>query len=197
MAKLYLRKKKKKINWGFWVTAALVFLMVSSTIGFITFQGGDTSLTYEGYKFTQTPQGYRVMIDDVSLVFQYFPDSVDDIEVPRGVMDTLLSSRVLAVTYDPNDEEKEALGLIQYNLFKILEEFKNIYVVRGLVNNTGYDLPQLGCENATSQPVVLLQSGNDTSFVKEDGCVIITGGTGIQLALVHDRLLYGILGVIS
>lgn len=195
---VYVKRKKKKANYGLWVAFALVFLMVSSTVGFLTFQK-QGSFSYGVHTFTQTAQGdYSVVIEDQRLVFQYLPDSVDDIEIPKNVMDTILGSRVITVTYDPNDEEKGALALIQYKMKKILGEMKNVYVVLGLVNATGYNSPELSCANATFQnPVVLLQSDNETSFVKEGNCVIITGGSSAELAQIHDRLLYGLLGVIA
>jgi len=194
---VYVKRKKKKTNYGLWVALALVFLMASSTVGFLTFQK-QGSFSYGAHTFTQTAQGYSVVIEDQRLVFQYLPDFVEDIEIPPKVIDTILGSRVVTVTYDPNDEEKEALALIQYNMLKILGEMKNVYVVPGLVNATGYNYPELSCANATFQnPVVLLQSDNETSFVKEGNCVIITGGSSAELAKIHDRLLYGFLGVIA
>jgi len=194
---VYVRKKRKKTNYGLWVAIGLVFLMASSTAGFLTFRD-QGSVSYGSYTFTQTAQGYSVVIEDQRLIFQYLPDFVDDIEIPKNVIDTILGSRVVTVTYDPNDEEKEALALIQYNMLKILDEMKNVYIVPGLVNATGYNYPELSCANATSQnPVVLLQSDNETSFVKEGNCVIITGGSSADLAQIHDRLLYGFLGVIA
>lgn len=189
--------KKKKINWGLWVTLGLVFLMITSTIGFLTGQGGGTRLTYNEYRFVQTPQGYTITIDGQKLVFQYFPETVETINISSSIID-ILGSRVLSVTYDPHEEERETLALMQYNLFKILGEVKGIYLVRGLVNSTGYSLPEITCANATvNSPVLYLRSGNTSEVYAENHCIILTGTSSVDLAQIHDRLLYGLLGIIT
>ena len=198
MARKIRIRKRKKINWGLWVTLGLVFLMVTSTLGFLTGQGDGSSLTYNNHKFIQTAQGYMVTIDDNKLVFQYSPETVDYYEVPATLIHTLLGAKALLITYDPQDEQKETLALMQYNMVKILREVKNIYAAPGLVNNTGYSVAQTTCTDATAEnPVIYLQSGNTTGFTQDGDCMILTGGTSAELAQLHDRLLYGVLGVIA
>jgi len=77
--KVHIKEGKKKTNWALWITVALVFLMISSTLGFISLQTQGTQLTYNGYDFVQTNQGYRTSIDDTQMTFQYFPDTIEHI----------------------------------------------------------------------------------------------------------------------
>jgi len=195
--KVHIKEGKKKTNWALWITVALVFLMVSSTLGFISLQTQGTQLTYNGYDFVQTNQGYSTSIDDTQMTFQYFPDTIDHIEVPQSLLNTILNSKVVTVTYNPQDNNTESLALIQYNLFKTLE-IKDIYIIRALTNNTGYNLPQVSCDNATFQnPVIHLKTGNQTEFTKENNCLIVSGYNRVEFAQIHDRLLYGLLEVIQ
>ena len=101
---------------------------------------------------------------------------------------------MVVITSDPSDQFATYYDLTRYEL--------STYSSKPIVGATtlpveGVTLPVLTCVNATmGTPVVTLSQGNETSIDVEGNCVYITSTVG-DFAIIRDRLLYTLLGVLT
>jgi hypothetical protein len=176
----------------------IAVIMVVSVIGFaLTFgQPAAERLEYNSYKFLRTQQGLQAKINDIKVYFYYFPRDLEDIPFEEGAKTAVDGARVLWFTYDPNDQFTREIADVLYYMEDALATVSDVYVQRGLLNTTGYTLPQITCANATvTVPVLVLQSGNETAIGHNNGCITATAATDREVYQVGDRLLYQAFGV--
>lgn len=178
----------------------IAVIMIVSVIGFsLSFaQPAGEKLQYNSYTFVRTPQGLRTTLNDVTVYFSYLPRDLEDIEIDEGAKTAVQGAKVLWFTYDPQDEFAPEIADVQYSLDDALAKVADVYVMRALVNNTGYQLPVITCANASAVvPVILLQSGNETVITHQNGCVRVRAASKQEVYQVGDRLLYQLLGVMN
>ncbi len=185
----------KKVFMGLFIA----FIMIVSVLGFaLSFRAPSAEkLEYQGYTFIRTNQGLRTNINDINIYFYYFPRDIADIEFDEGAK-TALDTRVLWFTYDPNDEFATEIADSLFYIEDVLGTVSDKYVQRGLTDNTEYVLPEVSCANATTTvPVLLLQSGNETTIKHDNGCIIATAISQKEVYQIGDRILYQSLGVMQ
>lgn len=189
----YHRKRRKtnpKLLVGFFVA----FLMVTSIFGFIMGESG-SDYSYGDFKFVRSDFGYSTKIDGQDILFFNLPEAVEQVEVSQEVVDKLKDSFVFTVTYDPDSDMAETLAAVQFNF---QQSFQDKFVQIGLTDNTDYpSIMQADCTNATSKvPVVLFKTSNTTSIELNDDCIVVNSDTAVGFQRLHDRLLYGVLGIL-
>lgn len=174
----------------------IAVIMIVSVIGFsLTFATPAQKLTYNDFTFLQTAQGWQTKINTMRVIFSNYPAQLEYIPFDEGAK-TALDARALWFSYDPNDLNAPAIADIFFYMEEVLATVSDIYVQRGLVNNTEYVLPEATCMNATvTVPVLLFRSGNETAITHEQGCIIATAESDQELYRLGDRLLYQALGV--
>lgn len=182
-----------------WMSLFIAFIMIASVIGFaFSFTQPVEKLQYKDFTFVSTPQGLQTTVNDIRLYFYYFPRDLEDVQFDEGAGVALDGARVLWVSYDPNDAYATEIAGMLFYIEEALSETDTAFVQRGLVNNSGYVLPEVSCANATaSVPVIVMQSGNETKVTHRDGCVVATAASRPETAMVGDRLLYELLGVMG
>lgn len=193
--------KKRWVTPGILVGIFLGFLMVTSIFGFLgayTSNGSGGTLDYNGHTFQQTALGYTTTINDISLEFSYFPDSVAHLNVSQDIVDLIKSTKALTVTYDPVSPINQSAGLIQFNLEQLYDKALGIYVTRSLTDNSAFPtLANATCADATPYvPVILLEQGDVTQVSLEGSCIHMTAIGDQDLVRIHDLLAYRLLGVI-
>ena len=162
------KDRKKKLYFGL----LIIFLMVSSTIGFM--YGGDSGVKkINGQKFVKVDGGWQLYIDEIESYwkFSYLPTEL-------GFDPELLdfSGSELNV-YSSNDLSKN------YE-----ERLKFVLLYKGVLVNSLQE-EDCGLENTVW---ILDSSSEDISFTKEEKCLYITG----DLNKLVDGIAYKIFGVI-
>jgi hypothetical protein len=157
------KAKRKQLYMGLFI----VFLMVTSTIGFM--YSSDSRESYNGREFTLTEAGWVIYIDDVGKywTFDYLPDEVD-FDADIGV----LSGRVEVVLDDVN------------YYYDLVRKFASV----GIITEKS-DLEEVDCESTDNTLVFSFSEYN--KIYKEGNCVYLEGNTP-QLV---DRLFYHIFGM--
>lgn len=179
----------------------IAMIMILSVIGFVLVDSDTNDLrqTYGEHTFLRLPNGWRTTIDDKQIIFSYFPPQVEDITIPPEAQGILQTSRILGVTYDPNNRFAQDLGALQYYLEQTLTT-PNRFILRGLTNTTKYPtLTKFTCTNATAlQPVIFFTFNNtqNTSITFKNNCLTVVAGRTQDLYRTTDRLIYHILKVI-
>ncbi|HLC84491.1 MAG TPA: hypothetical protein VJH22_01735 [Candidatus Nanoarchaeia archaeon] len=176
-------------------------IMMTSTIGFIasyTSDGSDT-VTYNGFKFVRTNQGYSVVVNEQELLFGALPDSLTNILLDDQIVDRIRDAESVTLTYDPQSQINTTGGLIEYELENVLGQVLDIYVQRAVINNTPFpSLLQADCSQATVYvPVISWELGNESAFKLEGDCIRAIARSDIDALRLSERLSYRLLGVMS
>jgi len=185
------REKKKRTT--VWLTAFIAFLMIMSIVGIFADQ------ISSGYrvgkrKFEERPDGLYTKVGSQWLRFSYFPFQLTGIPLDPHAIVILNSSRMILLSFEPGP----AGELVRFELDNDLPTVFGIYVSDGLLTkNASYDLPVIGCQNATAAvPVLIIRQGANTSITTVDRCIILESEEQAFL-MAKDRLLYGMLGIIN
>ena len=167
----------------------IVFLMVASIFGAtLESMGATNKLEYGDHTFYIVNQQYRTSINGKDYSFNFFPGDIEYILIPDEVK-TLLDKPVLALTYEPSSNLSEAMGAVHYYLEQQLQDAK--VLERSLTNNTGTDLTQKSCKDATdSQPVIELLLANQSSMQANGNCVIVSALDQYDLFQQTERMAY-------
>lgn len=151
----------KKLSKRIWLSVFIVFIMVSSTLGFI-YSGNTETKNYNEYKFKRTDNGWASFIEktDSYRTFSYLPNEVEDL----GSVD--LNSDFAYIVDDGNSGYGNSL--------------KNIFSSAGIVSqivslNGNNNLPIVNCTNEL--PIFVLKSNlsMETKIYNDGKCVFIEG----------------------
>jgi hypothetical protein len=157
------KRQRKKLYMGLFI----VFLMVTSTIGFIYSSGSGEE--YNGREFVLTDSGWVMYVGNIGQywTFNYLPEEVDfDSEI--GV----LSSRVEIVLEDTT------------RYYDLVRKFAAV----GIVSERA-EREDINCTAADT--TLVFDSSEYNKIYKEDNCVYLEGDTSPLV----DRLFYHIFGV--
>ncbi|PIN67850.1 hypothetical protein COV94_06580, partial [Candidatus Woesearchaeota archaeon CG11_big_fil_rev_8_21_14_0_20_57_5] len=186
------RRAKLLLGW------ALGFIMVSSTFGFLmgsSFNGN--SITYGKYQFRQEQDNtFTVKIKGKVQTFYFLPDQLQNVNITGDPVGTLQTSQAIAISFVPNQSNAQGVDLLRYLLEQEFQE-KGTYVIHGATTSLPA-LQQISCANASSfVPVIVIAPGNATSIDESDDCVTIRSPSAAGFIQAHDRLKYGMLGVME
>ncbi|MFC1741781.1 hypothetical protein ACFL3V_04570 [Nanoarchaeota archaeon] len=187
----------KKMLWTFIIGG----LMVASVFGimFSSFNSGQEENTYGDYTFSRTKFGWATEIDGKQAEFDYLPQDVEELNVSAEVIQKLVDSRVLYITFDPNSKIVDKFELMRYRFSGALGDSFGKYVMPGVTNHTeAYaGQPLVDCGNATAAtPVIHVTEGNETVVVLDGDCITIEAYE-FAVGAVKDRLLYGMFGILE
>ncbi|MBR9691992.1 hypothetical protein GOV06_04340 [Candidatus Woesearchaeota archaeon] len=190
-------EKKKLFSKQNMVAMFIVFIMVSSVIGYMFGKEGGEKFKYGDHSFLLRNKEFILKTDNEELSFDFFPADVDDIETDFDVSDVIKGVAEIDFTSDPDDKHAEIIALAQYRFQQVLERVSNTYVLNGMTSKNEFNLPVITCEDATeSIPVLYFKKANVTSIILENNCIIAQAKSEVDILRVKDRLLYGLLGII-
>jgi hypothetical protein len=191
------RKKAKKNKTGFWFVVAIVFLMLTSTIGYL-FKGG-SSEKYNHFSFSATGDGrWITKIDGNNKLFYYHPSETEKINLSDEAIKKIKNTNMVYITYDINNSQRENIAAINLELSKILWEDFNIYSLEGLTSANQYNMEVISCFNATgATPVIYYNESNMLSINIEQDCIVLNGKTTMEFIALKERMVYGLYGVIE
>lgn len=168
----------------------IILIMILGGLG-IVFQD-DGSFEYNGIKFIQQQNGWQAKINGKILEFYYFPENLEQIELPAGT-DTLKNAKALIVSYNPNSMLAPAFAQLQFDFEQKLDD---TYVIRGITNGTA--LPIYSCNNATPfTPVIQFEEFENNSIELLNNCLVIRAFDGYNFGIRAERALYSLLGVME
>ena len=154
----------------------IVFLMVSSTIGFMYGGSEDTREKYNGFTFTKTTQGWLTYIGGQKFIFQYLPNELESIEFNE------LNYENLYLAYSPGEITNELS--YSFNLLYGTFILKDIIPQPACFEELDCpDLPIVSCNEGKN----IIGFGNET-----EGCFMISE----NYIKNTERIVYDILGVI-
>ncbi|MFH1669081.1 MAG: hypothetical protein ABIA62_04085, partial [Candidatus Woesearchaeota archaeon] len=167
-------------------------------IMFSGYNSGETSDEYDGHDFKRTQLGWYTEINDQRVEFTYLPQDLEALDMGQDVIDRVKNSKVLYLTFDPNSKIVQSLELARFELAKSLAMNFGIQTLPGILNESAqYDLPIVGCKNATAaMPVLMFIEAERTNAYVSDNCIIIETDDYSAVAM-KDRLMYGLLGIIK
>jgi hypothetical protein len=179
--------------------------MITSVIGYMVTQGdGGNQLSYNGFDFqTSGYNGWLTDVDGKSARFTYHPSEIDNINISPDVINHLKNTKMVFLSFDPEDVSIQRIELARLELDQQLPAFFNIFPVTGVSNRTGTyaAFPEVDCRNATIFiPVLQFRTdpdGGRPSIESNGSCIILEAGSPDDIVILKDRLLYGMLGVIQ
>lgn len=189
----------------------LGLIMVSSVIGFM--YGGflnESSVKYGKYKFSRQDAYWSTTVNGKTIYFYFIPQQLSDVKVSGNPFASVKQSRMIYLSYVPNQTTSKTVDLIRYLISQDLQIHKNIYVAQGAAFNFE-NLPQVTCLNSTVfVPVLMISNTSDESkgnensasnsaaFISQHGnCILISADTDEGLLKARDRLMYGVLEVMQ
>ena len=180
------------------VSAFIIFIMVSSVIGFMWGRSGSVQKEeYKGMVFVLKENQWVIEINDMNFEFDFFPTETENINVSPSIASKMKNTLEIDSTYNLNDSQAKAIVLSQYRMSQILARL-NIYLRMGLADENDFNLPIIDCDDATDLvPVLYFESSNQTKISLKGNCIIAESRNADDFIRIKDRLLYAILGVIS
>jgi len=195
-----LAMAKKKFDLSKFMVYFIAFVLISSVFGII-FSGYNqtsTTLTYNGHKFTRENNFWSARIEGTKIMFDYFPDQVNDINLSSEAVDMLKNSAQVDFTYDTEDELKEIIALVQFSLEQLLDEYFDIYLRKGFTTENEFGFPIIECsDEGSSVPALYFKSSNVTKISLKGSCIVAEAKNDFDFIRIKDRILYSLLGIIE
>jgi len=198
-----MARRKEGLNWSLVMVVFIVFVMISSTIGYIWIgsEGQSATFKYNDYKFTRDTAGYHTTINGIPLDFVYSPQELENTTQDffnRSSVDAVKDSLFVYMTSDINDTYREDIASFEYQLSQLLEKKFTIFSQTGFTNETVSNIPVVDCINVSSRVSVLyLYSSDSTKTELNEGCMEISFADKQDLAKTQDLFLYLLFGIIK
>lgn len=198
---VFLIKMKKRRNnrtTQIFLGAIIVFIMITSVIGFMSGQGSEQEIKYNDYSFVRKGNLWETKIDKKPVTFYYFPSEVEIIEFNESIPDRILSTPMVYFTYDPEQEGVEIIAQMQFELEAVLKEYFGVYSEGGMTKENAYGAPVITCLNATNAvPVIEFRKTSQTKIYLEENCIVVEAKSQFDFIKDKDRLAYGLFGIIK
>lgn len=141
-------------------------------------------------------------ISQFEVMFHYTPAEVQYISTEKDTRNIsvtpylILNTDRIYITTDPDYPSTVVLGGVE--IAKILASFYQKEVKSGLTKNSSNKVvPIITCENITSsQRVIFLKLGNETSITSQSGCIVVQGKTPTDVVKASERLTYELLKIL-
>jgi hypothetical protein len=196
---LKLLKRKLKEKKSMWISLFIAFIMIFSAFGviFYGYSESATKLKYGDFTFTAMQNGFATKIDGRQYLFTNHPAVVEGINISSEVVDKIKNTKMLYLTYDPNQSVVQEIAAVQFQFQSDLGNF-GIFAAPAFTKKTEYSLPVVSCANATAYvPVVEFKESNYTGIDVLGDCIIFAAAYPEDFSRLKDRTLYGMLGIIK
>ena len=178
------------------ISLFIIFIMITSVLGYMAGKTGIQKEKYNGYSFIKKNSVWTTTIDKKEFNFNYLPSAVELIKLNESIKNRLTNTAEIDSASDLDDPYTETIALVQHNLNQELNS-RNIFLRTGLTKENKYNLAIITCNDATPQiPVLYFKKSNQTSISLEDNCIIAEAESESDLIKIKDRILYSILDII-
>lgn len=191
-----MKEEKKKIV----ISLFVIFLMVSSILGYMFGRSGVERYKHNGHSFFKRNNEWILDSEESELSFDFFPDQVGNIEMDFDAADILQDKAEIDMTSDPESEYAEAIAVSQFKFQQNIMEYSDSFVLLGMTGKDDeFNLPVVTCEDATEEIPVIYFKKSNTSNIKlaGDNCIVLEAKDEIDLLRLKDRLLYDYFGIIK
>lgn len=185
-----------------WLAALIGVIMLSSVIGYVflfnpSLQGG-VNFRHAGLTFKQTPQGtYTLNLNGQSLDFFSRPEDVDGLNISSAVLNRIVSSKALYITYYWNSSLADEMALFQFDFAILVGARHGVYAQPAFTTSSPLGSSVADCGNATRfVPVLLLQEGVNTAIAllpSNQDCIVLNASGSANFLRMSDRLKYAAL----
>ena len=191
--------KKPRMTKQIIVTLFMAFIMIFSVFAVIFDRYTNVvKLRYNGYSFVQNGNLFATKVNGKEVYFDNFPKYVEDINISKDIINRILNTKMLYVTYDLSQDPQKIMGKVQFDLQNALWSNFKIYAESALMNETKYKPPVFTCRNATAAvPVIELSYSNETEIKLEGNCISFYADNDEGLKRLKDRLLLGLFGIMK
>ena len=175
-------------------------VMIGSLFGVVFFGFSTTSagsIKYKDFGFANKGGFWSTIVNDREALFTYLPPDVEFIDVDEELINRLRGVVQIDITSDYNDAFKEPIALAQFQMDVTLNNF-NVFVRKGFTDENKNNFPVIKCGYSTSfVPVIYFKSSNATRVHFQSNCIMAEASNQADVIRVKDRLVYGLLGIIS
>ncbi|MBI2548536.1 hypothetical protein HYW21_04255 [Candidatus Woesearchaeota archaeon] len=193
------KQEKRERRLKIIVSTVIAFLMITSVIGFLYSGGTDDRYNYNGHQFKKSGYGWSTKIDTTWANFAYYPPELESINVSAPVVPSLKDAKVVYLTFDPTSSFIGEVDQVRFDLSTKFPQWLGIFVIDATTRDDDrYTLPIVTCMNATADaPVLYLTEGNATAISQQGSCILFQASKTSDLLKLEERLLYGLLGIMS
>ena len=179
------------------VSLFIVFIMVSSVIGYMWGRGTGEKVKYKDYSFLRKGRAWVLKTQNGELAFDHFPSEIENINLSSETIDRLKGVVEIDSTSSINSSYAEAIAKAQYDMQQVLGTVSNTYIRVGLTDENEFNLPVIICKDSTyTIPVLHFKKSNSTNILIDGDCIIGEAKSEIDILRIKDRILYGLLGII-
>lgn len=202
MARQRKKTKKKLLSTGNLMAIFIVLIMVTSILGFMYGgpSGSQGGFTYQEMDFGYNQEGMLIMqTEDGPTLMYYPPESIllnPAYNVSEGFTQLVMQKKLLYITYPPEDEFKENIAGVQFELKNMLEERFAVSVFNAFTGQNQFNLPIMECKDAgESEAIIQIMSGNTTKMNFDDNCLEIQVSQVSDLLRIRDSIVYSLYGL--
>ncbi len=184
-------------------TIVIGFVLVTSIIGF-TFSAipysdpTQGSLKYGDIELVQTNTGYATVLNNQIFEFTYHPSDLETYNV--SALESKLSNvKAIYATSDLNSPLASQISGTEFDLSRILDAEKNVYLDVGFTGSNSFNKSVINCADATPfVPVIYFNFTNTSTELNDAGnCVIVNFASENSLAKIKDTVVYRLIGVLE
>ena len=183
------------------ISIIIIFLMITSVLGFISLSSTSTKINYKGLKFKNIDDRWIAIINNQQIinavVFVIISLAFSPEELPNNPtiisLNDLNSAQKIYVTSNPTENTQQA----QIEFFNNLMPFLSPILIQACTE----DIPQCSekplktCQDATpTTKIILFKESNQTLINYQNNCLTIQG-KGQDLIKKIDSLVLYILGL--
>jgi|APSaa5957512622_1039677.scaffolds.fasta_scaffold00920_8 hypothetical protein len=183
------KRKKSERQKQIIVSVILIGILLVSTVGF-AFQGTDNSeennqntIKYNGYDFIEQSGYWLTEIQDVSFIFQYNPEQIQNTNSFINLLDNYYDKPLYI-----HSQNSLAESEIYSNLGQLV-----VRVQRACLEDTECDyedVPIKTCEDN----FIIIEEAEENNIIQDGNCVYIQGSEQ-ELIKLADEFLFKILGI--
>ncbi|MBI1935235.1 hypothetical protein HYS31_02240 [Candidatus Woesearchaeota archaeon] len=192
-----MKEKRDKKKWV--LMLFIVVIMIGTSFSAFIFSGAPASEVekFNGIKFTGSNNIWTARINGKDAAFSYLPKETENIPVADDFPGLLQGKAEIDLTSDFSSNFSGTIALAQHQMGLTLSAY-GIYSRKGFTSNTSFNFPVITCKESTKiVPVVYFRQSNTTQLYVENGCIIAEASSNSDFIRVKDRLLYGLLGVLT
>ncbi|MAG20179.1 hypothetical protein CL618_01980 [archaeon] len=175
------------------ISLFIIFLMISSVLGFISVQSSSVkTIKYKDLKFKNIDDRWVTIISNQQVSLKYSPESLPNNPTIITLND-LNSAQKIYITNNPQENTQEAQSEFLGNLIP--------FISPSLVQACSEDIPSCSekplktCQDATSSVKIIQFKQSDNIIVNyQDNCLLIQGNNQ-DLIKKLDKLVLYILGL--
>jgi len=126
--------EKKEHRKKLFMSLFIVAIMTLSVLGYMIGRDAEEQSNYNDFKFFRSGNKYVTKINNQDVAFDYFPSSIENFNISDSIIEKIKNSVQIDSTSDSEDEYKEGISLLQFELSRALQ-MNNQFIRNGFTTN--------------------------------------------------------------